>query len=56
MASLRCGTLDESASFVPAAHIWVKSKQPWIALPENAKVMDEQPRTNEEWLAFVGIV
>ena len=55
MASLRCGTLDDSASLVPAAHIWVKSKQPWIVLPEDAKIMDEQPRTNEEWLAFVGI-
>ena len=55
MASLRCGTLDDSASFVPAAHLWVRSKQPWIVLPGDAKTMDEQPRTNEEWIAFVGI-
>jgi len=55
MASLRCGTLDDSASFVPAAHLWVKSKQPWIVLPENAKAMDEQPRTSEDWVAFVGM-
>ncbi|MBA4007645.1 MAG: aldehyde-activating protein [Erythrobacter sp.] len=55
MASLRCGTLDNSASFVPAGHVWVKSKQPWIGLPEGAKVMDEQPRTTEEWVAFVGL-
>jgi len=55
MASLRCGTLDASASFVPAAHVWVKSKQPWIILPADAKVMDEQPRSAEEWMAFVGL-
>ncbi|MDG5747341.1 GFA family protein [Qipengyuania sp. XHP0207] len=55
MASLRCGTLDNSASVVPAAHLWVRSKQPWIGLPEGAKAMDEQPRTNEEWIAQVGI-
>ncbi|MBX7481038.1 GFA family protein [Qipengyuania qiaonensis] len=55
MASLRCGTLDESASIVPAAHLWVTSKQPWIGLPANAKAMDEQPQTNEEWISLVGI-
>jgi hypothetical protein len=55
MASLRCGTLDSSASFVPAGHVWVKSKQPWIGLPNDAKVMDEQPRSTEEWVAFVGM-
>lgn len=55
MASLRCGTLDTSASFVPAAHVWVRSKQPWIGLPADARVMDEQPRTSEDWIAFVGI-
>jgi len=55
MASLRCGTLDASASFVPAAHVWVKSKQPWVVLPADAKVMDEQPRSAEEWMAFVGL-
>ena len=55
MASLRCGTLDNSASIVPVAHLWVKSKQAWIGLPEDAKTMAEQPRTNEEWLELVGI-
>lgn len=55
MASLRCGTLDASASFIPAAHIWVKSKQPWISLPAGARVMDEQPRTAQEWAQFVGV-
>ena len=56
MASLRCGTLDNSADVVPSAHIWVKSKQPWIGLPEGARTMDEQPRTNEDWIALVGLV
>lgn len=54
MASLRCGTLDDSASLVPAAHVWVGSKQPWIGLPEGAVTMDEQPRTTQEWLQLVG--
>lgn len=54
MASLRCGTLDDSASLIPAAHIWVRSKQPWIGLPEGAVTMEEQPRSSEEWLQLVG--
>ena len=54
LASLRCGTLDHSAELVPAAHVWVKSKQPWIGLPENAVTMDEQPRTPQEWMELVG--
>ena len=54
MASLRCGTLDNSAALVPAAHIWIKSKQPWIGLPEDAVTMDEQPRTPQEWMELVG--
>ena len=54
MASLRCGTLDNSAAVVPAAHLWVKSKQPWIGLPSDAVTMDEQPRSSDEWLKLVG--
>ncbi len=55
MASLRCGTLDESADLDIQHHIWVSSKQKWIGLPEGVKVMDEQPRSTEDWLAFVGL-
>ena len=55
LASLRCGTLDNSAEISPAAHLWVKSKQPWIGLPDDAKTHDGQPRSNADWIAFVGI-
>ncbi|WP_249171904.1 GFA family protein [Erythrobacter sp. JK5] len=56
LASLRCGTLDNSADFQPGAHLWTRSKQPWLTLPEGAKTMPEQPRSNEEWVAFVGVM
>ncbi len=55
MGSLRCGTLDNSADLEIQHHIWVRSKQPWIGLAADAKIMDEQPRSTEEWVAFVGI-
>lgn len=55
-ASLRCGTLDRSVEVVPAAHLWVNSKQPWIVLPPHVPAVAEQPRTQHEWLALVGPV
>ena len=55
MASLRCGTLDRSAELVPVAHVWVKSKQPWIGLSEDAKTMDEQPTSTQAWIELTGI-
>ena len=33
LAGLRPGTLDDTSWFTVGAHIWVKSKQPWIRLP-----------------------
>lgn len=54
--SLRCGTLDRSTEVVPAAHLWVGSKQPWIVLPEGVPALAEQPRTTAEWMALLGPV
>jgi len=30
--SLRPGTLDDTTWFAPGAHIWIRSKQPWVLL------------------------
>ncbi|WHS58370.1 GFA family protein [Pseudomonas sp. G2-4] len=40
---LRAGTLDDSASLSPVAHIWVKHKQPWLNLPVNIATWPESP-------------
>lgn len=34
---LRTGTLDASDDVVPVVHMWTRSKQRWIALPENSE-------------------
>lgn len=34
MAVIRAGTLDRSNELVVTAHIWVRSKQAWLELPE----------------------
>jgi len=36
IAMLRAGTLDDSAMIEPRAHIWVKRKQPWVAIAPGA--------------------
>ena len=39
--ALRVGTLDDPSAFPPEAHIFLKSKQPWLSL------MDGKPRFEE---------
>lgn len=53
-ASLRCGTLDRSSEITPAAHLWVRSKQPWVEIPDGVPALSEQPGTQAEWLNLVG--
>ena len=52
--SLRCGTLDRSREVIPVAHLWVRSKQPWVQIPDGARQLDEQPESPEEWMKLVG--
>jgi hypothetical protein len=54
-ASLRSGTLDRSSEVVPAAHFWIRSKQAWVCLPNEASTHAEQPATTAEWLELVGM-
>ena len=53
--SLRCGTLNNSSELNLKLHVWVRSKQPWLALPDDAVVMDEQPKSTAEWIKFAGL-
>ncbi|GAB5489634.1 MAG: hypothetical protein Pars2KO_32040 [Parasphingorhabdus sp.] len=47
--TLRAGTLDQSSSLFPTAHLWTKSRQPWIKIPEDTEQFAEQPQSAEEW-------
>jgi len=49
---IRAGTLDSSDRLMPALHIWVKRKQPWIVLPESVHAFEENAPAD----AFVSIV
>jgi len=50
---LRAGTLERSSEIVPAFHIWVRSRQPWIVLPADRPRFDTQPATPDEWRALL---
>jgi len=54
IANLRAGTLDTSRDMVPALHLWIASKQPWLTLPDDVPALPGQPRTPEEWMRYLG--
>ncbi|MFN2258563.1 MAG: GFA family protein, partial [Parasphingopyxis sp.] len=53
LAIVRAGTLDDGSGLVPAAFMWTRSKQAWIALPENARSYETQPDHPAEWMDFL---
>jgi hypothetical protein len=40
---LRGGTLDDTSWLRPTRHIWIRSKQAWVTLPEGDEVFEGQP-------------
>lgn len=43
VAVLRPGTLDDTSWLDPVAHIWTRSAQPWVVIPEGAVRFETQP-------------
>lgn len=46
---VRVGTLDNPDALPPDVHIFTASKQPWVVLPEGARVYPEYYRREEVW-------
>ena len=40
---VRGGTLDDTSWLRPTRHVWTRSKQAWITLPEGDEVFETQP-------------
>lgn len=40
---LRPGTLDDTSWLVPVGHIWTRSAQPWVRIPEDTIAVERQP-------------
>jgi hypothetical protein len=48
---VRVGTLDDPTALQPGAHIWVRSKQPWVTLPEGVPAFPEYYDSKKLWSA-----
>ena len=48
---VRVGTLDDPKQFAPDMHIWTRSKQPWLALPEGVRAFETYYDRDQEWPA-----
>ena len=46
---VRGGTLDDPASVAPHVHIYARSKQPWVRVPDAAPVFDEFYDLKDVW-------
>ncbi len=51
LSFVRVGTLDEPAALTPDVHIYVRSKLPWVALPEGVPAFDAYYDSKKLWPA-----
>jgi hypothetical protein len=48
---VRVGTLDDPTALQPDVHIFTRSKQPWVALPEGVPAFEVYYSTKDLWPA-----
>lgn len=39
---IKAGTFDEVDDLTPSTHYWVKRSHPWLQLPDNAELLDQE--------------
>ncbi len=47
--TLKPGTLDDTDWFKPEAHIWTRSKQPWVQISEDTACFETAYDASEVW-------
>lgn len=48
LAILLPGSLQSLSAFEPVAHLWVRSKLPWVAVPDGVATYETQPDDPQE--------
>jgi len=48
---VRVGTLDEPSALPPDVHIYIRSKQPWVKLPDGVPAFEAYYSSREVWPA-----
>jgi len=51
--NVRGGTLDDTSWLRPTAHIWTRSKQPWVLLPQDGRNFETQPPGDPWWASVI---
>ena len=54
MITIKGGSLDQSQSLRPVAHIWMRSSVGWLELPSNVPQWETQPQDEAEWMRMLG--
>ena len=44
VVNIKAGTLDDTTWLRPVGHLWTKSRQPWVAIPNDILVYPDQPQ------------
>lgn len=47
IVNVKPGTLDDTKWLNPVGHLWIKSAQPWVAIPEDIPCFESQPESFE---------
>lgn len=47
VVAIKPGTLDDTSTLRPIAHMWFRSAQPWLVLGDNLPVFEKQPSFSE---------
>lgn len=50
---LRGGSLDQAFALDPSAHLWIKSKQAWVVIPDGVIALPTQPADAAGWRALL---
>ena len=52
--NVRGGTFDDTSWLRPTVHLWTRSKQPWVVLPEGDQKFETQPADLSAFFASGG--
>jgi len=52
--NVRGGTFDDTSWLRPTVHLWTRSKQPWVVLPEGDRTFETQPADLSAFFASGG--
>ncbi len=53
LVTIKGGSLDNANALDPIAHIWTRSRQGWLVLPDDVPQWETQPQSQSEWMKLL---